>query len=218
MRLLVVEDEPYLLETLARELRDEGYAVDTADNGTDGLTKALDTDYDTVVLDVMMPGLDGWQVLERLRLEKSDTPVLMLTARDAVPDRVKGLEIGADDYLTKPCDLSELFARVRSLIRRSQDQPNPHIEIGDLLVDTAARAVSRDGERIDLTPREYAMLEFFVYRRGEVVSRTMLYDHLFDEDESSLSNLLDVHVCRLRKKLGSDLIKTRRGMGYCLDA
>jgi two-component system, OmpR family, response regulator len=216
MRILVVEDEPRLVRSLAKALREEGYAVDTAESGDDGLYKAESWDYDVVVLDIMLPGLDGWQVLERLRRQKQ-TPVLMLTARDAAPDRVRGLDTGADDYLVKPFDLSELLARVRALIRRSVGVARPEITFADVVLDTRARAVTRAGELLALTAREYAILEYLALHRGEVVSRTALYDHLFDENDDTMSNLLDVHVFNLRKKLGHELIVTRRGQGYLIE-
>jgi two-component system, OmpR family, response regulator len=217
MRILVVEDEPRLLRSLAKALREEGYAVDTAESGDDGLYKAEGWDYDAIVLDIMLPGLDGWQVLERLRKEKT-TPVLMLTARDAAPDRVRGLDTGADDYLVKPFDLTELLARVRALIRRSAGLARPQITLGDVIMDTRARTVRRETELLALTAREYAILEYLALHRGEVVSRTTLYDHLFDENDDTMSNLLDVHVFNIRKKLGRDLIVTRRGQGYFIEA
>lgn len=217
MRILVVEDEPRLLRNLAKALREEGYAVDTAESGDDGHFKAASYDYDAIVLDVMLPGLDGWQVLERLRKQKR-TPVLMLTARDAHKDRVRGLDTGADDYLVKPFDLTELLARLRALIRRSAGQARPHLELGDVLLDTRARLVTRAGQPVTLTAREYAILEYLGLHRGEVVTRTELYEHLFDETDDTLSNLLDVHVFNLRKKLGSQLITTRRGQGYCIES
>ncbi len=216
MRILVVEDEPRLLRNLAKALREEGYAVDTAEAGDDGLFKAETYDYDAVVLDVMLPGLDGWQVLDRLRKRKR-TPVLMLTARDAPKDRVRGLDTGADDYLVKPFDLEELLARLRALIRRSAGQVQPSLKVGDVLIDTRARSVTRAGEPIVLTAREYAILEYLALHRGKVVSRTELYEHLFDESDDTLSNLLDVHVFGIRKKLGRDLVTTRRGQGYCIE-
>jgi two-component system OmpR family response regulator len=217
MRILVVEDEPRLLRSLAKALREEGYAVDTAESGGDGLYKAESWDYDVVVLDIMLPGLNGWQVLERLRKQKT-TPVLMLTARDTAQDRVRGLDTGADDYLIKPFDLSELLARVRALIRRASGQAQPQIVLGDVTVDTRARSVERQGDPLTLTAREYAILEYLALHRGEVVSRTTLYEHLFDENDDTMSNLLDVHVFNLRKKLGQGLIVTRRGQGYLIEA
>ena len=216
MRILIVEDEPDLLHSLARALREEGYAVDTAADGEDGLYKAESADYDAVVLDVMLPKLDGWQILSRLRKSKK-TPVLLLTARDATRDRVKGLDTGADDYVVKPFDLPELFARLRALIRRSANKTTNQIEIGDVVVDTAARHVKQRDQAVELTAREYALVEFMALHRGEVVTRTALYEHLFDEDDSTLSNLLDVHVSNVRKKLGAEFITTRRGHGYCIE-
>lgn len=215
MRLLVIEDDPALQRTLAAALREEGYAVDVASDGADGLFKAQQNTYDAILLDVMLPKLDGWGVLAALR-PACRTPVLMLTARDAVPDRIKGLNAGADDYLTKPFDIDELLARLRALIRRSAGQTHPTLTIGDLVLDTAARRACVAGAEIVLTAREYSLLEYLALHRGEVVSRTTLYEHLFDEDDDSLSNLLDVHVSNLRKKLGHDLIVTRRGLGYCI--
>ena len=216
MRLLVVEDEPDLLAGLARALRKQGYAVDTAEDGEDGLYKAQSTDYDAVVLDVMLPILDGWQVLAKLR-EAKDTPVLMLTARDRTADRVRGLDSGADDYLVKPFDIPELLARLRAIIRRGAKQSRSLLEIGDVRIDTAARTVTKAGEPVTLTAREYVVLEYLALHRGEVISRTALYEHLFDENDSTLSNILDVHIFNLRKKLGQDFIVTRRGHGYCIE-
>ena len=216
MRILVVEDEPDLLASLAQALREEGYAVDTANNGDDGFFYAEGTDYDALVLDVMLPGLDGWEILKRLRKTKQ-TPVLMLTARDQTRDRVKGLDTGADDYVVKPFDLEELFARLRALIRRSANQTTNVLEIGAVKIDTAARNVFFKDKTVELTAREYALVEFLALHRGEVVTRTQLYEHLFDENESSLSNLLDVHVSNVRKKLGAEFIVTRRGHGYCIE-
>ena len=216
MRILIVEDEPDLLRSLAQALREEGYAVDTANYGEDGLFKAEGYDHDAIVLDVMLPKLDGWEILRRLRKTKK-TPVLMLTARDQSRDWVKGLDTGADDYVVKPFDLPELFARLRALIRRSANKTTNVIEIGEVAVDTAARNVTRGGAAVELTAREYSLLEFLALHRGEVVTHTQLYEHLFDENESSLSNLLDVHVSNLRKKLGAEFITTRRGHGYCIE-
>jgi len=216
MRILIVEDEADLLSGLAKALREEGYAIDTAEDGEEGLYKAESYDYDAVVLDVMLPKLDGWGVLEKLRKQKK-TPVLMLTARDASRDRVRGLDIGADDYVVKPFDLPELLARLRALIRRAAGETRNIIEIGEVIIDTAARSVTNNGAPVTLTAREYSLLEFLALHRREVVTRTALYEHLFDEDDSTLSNLLDVHVSNLRKKLGAEFITTRRGHGYCID-
>ncbi len=216
MRLLVIEDEPDLLAGVLRALRKEGYAVDAAEEGEDGLFKAQNTDYDAIVLDVMLPKLDGWTILSRLRQRKA-TPVLMLTARDATRDRVRGLDGGADDYLVKPFDVSELLARVRAVVRRGKGQARAQLEIGDVSIDTTARLVSRSGQPVTLTAREYVVLEYLALHRGEVITRTVLYDHLFSDDDSTLSNVLDVHVSNLRKKLGSELITTRRGHGYVIE-
>lgn len=213
MRALIVEDEPDLLAGLLGALRDEGYAADGAADGEEGLFKAENYDYDAVVLDIMLPRLDGWEVLRRLRQTKK-TPVLMLTARDTVRDRVRGLDTGADDYLVKPFELDELLARLRALIRRSASEAQPILTIGDVNIDTAARTVSRNGAAVTLTAREYALVEYLALHRGQVVTRTMLYEHLFDENDSTLSNLLDVHVSNIRKKLGHEFIATRRGHGY----
>ena len=216
MRILVVEDELDLQRGLTRALRDEGYAVDAADNGEDGLFNAENTDYDAVILDVMMPRMDGWDVLKRLRKTKR-TPVLMLTARDQSRDRVRGLDSGADDYLVKPFDLPELLARLRAIIRRSANKTTNQIELGDVVVDTAARIVKHGRKLVELTAREYSLVEFLALHRCEVVTRTTLYEHLFDEDDSTLSNLLDVHVSNVRKKISAEFITTRRGHGYCIE-
>jgi two-component system OmpR family response regulator len=214
MRILIVEDEPDLLRGLAKALREEGYAVDTAPDGEEGLFKAAETAYDAIVLDVMLPKLNGFEMLEKLR-EKKRTPVLMLTARNRTPDRVRGLDSGADDYLAKPFDLDELLARLRALIRRCVGVATNAITVGhDVVINVGGKTVTRHGKPIDLTAREYALVEFLAQRRGQVVSRTELYEHLFDESDDTLSNLLDVHVSNIRKKLGSDFIVTRRGLGY----
>lgn len=217
MRVLAVEDEPDLLNSLMKALREDGYAVDGAPDGDEGLFKAESYDYDAIVLDIMLPGIDGWELLRRLRQTKK-TPVLMLTARDAVRDRVRGLDTGADDYLVKPFELAELLARLRALIRRAASQAESRLKIGDVVIDTAARTVMRRGEEIVLTAREYTLLEYLALHRGKLVTRTTLYDHLFDENDSTPSNLLDVHVFNLRKKLGHDFITTRRGHGYCIES
>ena len=216
MRLLIVEDETDLRESLEKAMREEGYAVDSAPDGNEGLYKAESNDYDVIVLDVMLPGKDGWEILARIRKQKR-TPVLMLTARDGVRDRVKGLDLGADDYLVKPFNLVELIARLRALIRRSVAEPNPVLTFDDLTIDTSARVVVLNGKPVEITAREYALIEYLAFRRGKIVSRTELYEHLFAEDDDTLSNLLDVHVCNVRKKLGKDFIQTRRGHGYVVE-
>jgi two-component system, OmpR family, response regulator len=216
MRLLLIEDDLLLLRSLAASLREENYAVDTASDGESGLFKAANSDYDCIILDGMLPVFDGWEVLRRLRPLKS-TPVLMLTARDAVPDRVRGLNAGADDYLTKPFDGDELLARIRAIIRRSTGTASSIINLGGVVIDTAARTVCCEGQEIPLTAREYALVEYLAFHRGNVVTRTELYEHLFDEHDDTLSNLLDVHVSNVRKKLGPEFITTRRGHGYCIE-
>jgi len=215
MRVLVVEDEPDVRRAVSEYLREDGYAVDSANDGEDGRYKANAWDYDAILLDVMLPKIDGWTLLAEIRKTKK-TPVLMLTARDAVTDRIRGLDNGADDYLVKPFELSELAARLRALIRRSAGQPRPVIEIGDVKIELASKTVSLANEPVNLTAKEYALLEFLAIHRGKLVTRTMIYEHLFDEDEDSLSNLTDVYVFNLRKKLGRDFIVTRRGQGYMI--
>jgi two-component system OmpR family response regulator len=216
MRVLLVEDEPDLLDSLIKVVREDGYAVDGAADGEEGLYKAENSDYDAIVLDIMLPRIDGWELLRRLRKTKK-TPVLMLTARDAVRDRVRGLDTGADDYLVKPFDLDELLARLRALIRRSASHAESRLELGDVVIDMVVRKVSRGDQPVNLTAREYALLEYLALHRGKLVTRTTLYEHLFDENDSTLSNLLDVHVSNIRKKLGHDFITTRRGHGYCIE-
>ena len=217
MRVLVIEDEPDLLSVLTQSLREEGYAVDGASQGREGLYKAHGGEYDAIVLDLMLPGLDGWSLLKELRKTKP-VPVLILTARDALPDRVRGLDAGADDYLTKPFELAELLARLRALIRRAAGTADPVITIGDIAINTTARTVMRGASPVLLTPREYALVEFLALHKGKLVTRTAIYDHLFDEEDDSLSNLVDVHVSNVRKKLGKDFIATRRGEGYQVNA
>lgn len=215
MRLLLVEDDPLLLHSLSEGLREENYAVDTATDGQTGLTLAQDIDFDAIVLDGMLPVLDGWQFLAALRTTKH-TPVLMLTARDTVTDRIRGLDTGADDYLTKPFDFEELLARLRALVRRHRGMGSNTIVIGDITLNLATRTLHNGKQPIPVTPREYALVEHLALQRGTVVSRTELYEHLFDENEDSLSNLLDVHVSNIRKKISADFITTRRGHGYII--
>lgn len=215
MRILVVEDEPDLRRAIVQALREAAYAVDEAADGEEGLFKATSWEYDALVLDLLLPKLTGWELLTRLR-QTHRTPVLVLTARDGVADRVRGLDAGADDYLIKPFALAELLARLRALIRRSAGQASGELIVGELVVDTRARTVTRAGEEVVLTAREFALLELLALHQGQVVTRTQIYDHLFDETDDTLSNLVDVHVSNLRRKLGKDFITTRRGQGYLL--
>jgi len=216
MRILVVEDEPELLQVIAKALREQGYAVDCAPDGEEGLFRVTSWKYDAVVLDLMLPKMDGWQLLEKIR-EERHTPVLILTARDAVADRVRGLDGGADDYMVKPFELAELFARLRALIRRAAGQSSPTIRVGEIVINPRSRTVMRHGKPIALTAREYGLVELLALHCGKVVTRTDMYDHLFDENEDTLSNLLDVHVSNIRKKLGKEFIVTRRGIGYLIE-
>jgi two-component system OmpR family response regulator len=218
VRLLVVEDERDLADTLRRALEEEEFAVDISSDGEDALFKIREMPYDAVVLDLMLPRLDGWSVLQRARADGIRTPVLILTARDVIDDRVRGLNLGADDYLTKPFALAELVARVRAMIRRAYGNPVATLQLGDLTIDTAARAVRRHGLPIELTAREFAILELLTRSRGSVVARATICEHIYNEEADVLSNVIDVHVAALRRKLGADLIRTRRGEGYIIDA
>jgi len=217
LRILVVEDEIDLASALERALREEGYACDVAHDGHVASFDVESWDYDLVVLDLMLPGVDGRTLLRRLRARKP-TPVLVLTARDTVADKVALLDAGADDYLTKPFELKELLARVRSLIRRAAHEARPAIELDGLRVDLVAREVTREGVPITLTPKEYSLVEFLVLHRGEIVTRSRIYDHLWDEREDTLSNVVDVYVSNIRRKLGREFVRTRRGEGYIVDA
>ncbi len=221
MRILIVEDEAKTAAYVRKGLTEQSYAVDVADNGIEGLHLAGSGDHDLVLLDVMLPGADGWSVLRSLRRERQ-TPVLFLSARDAVADRVKGLELGADDYLVKPFAFSELLARIRTLLRRGGAQVPQQVQIADLEVDLVRRRVSRGGQRIDLTAREYALLGYFVHHVGEVVTRTLIAEHVWDMNFDSDTNVVDVAVRRLRAKLDDPfetrLIHTIRGVGYVFDA
>ncbi len=213
MRVLLIEDDPDLQDAVSRALREEGYAVDTAGDGEEGLFKAQSWDYDAIILDIMLPKMSGWDILAKLRQVKA-VPVLVLTAKDSVSDRVRGLDNGADDYLTKPFELAELRARLRAVIRRAAGQAHPVIHTGEVVIDTRSRAVSRNNRPVELTAREYALVELLAMHAGRLVTKTMIYEHLFGENDDSLSNLVEVHVSNIRKKLGRDFITTRRGHGY----
>ena len=208
-----MDDDPLALNFLAKAFRDHGYAVDTSEEGEDGLFKAESWDYDAIVLDVMLPGVNGWEILARLRQIKK-APVLMLTSRKATADHVRGLDTGADDYVVKPFQVSELLARLRALIRRTTHHAHSCVEIGDITIDVTARVVTRAGERIDLGPREYAIVEHLAMHRTKIATRTELIEHVFDENDDTLSNVIDVHIGKIRKKLGRDFIATHHGHGY----
>lgn len=215
MRLLVIEDEPDLRRAVVQALVEDGFAVDEAADGEIGLYKAQTWEYDAIVLDLMLPVKSGWEVLSKLR-ESRETPVLILTARDAIPDRVRGLDGGADDYLVKPFSIVELISRLRALIRRSAGHAQATIDIGEISINLSQRTVSKAGEAVMLTAREYALVELLALHRGKLITRTKIYEHIFDENDDSLSNLVDVHVSHIRKKLGADFIETRRGQGYII--
>ena len=220
MRVLVVEDEVKMAGLLKRGLEEEGYAVDTAGDGREALWLATENPYDAIVLDVMLPDLDGFEVCRRLRNEGRWSPVLMLTARDAVPDRVSGLDAGGDDYLTKPFSFAELLARLRALVRRGTPERPPVLAAGDLTLDPATRRVARRDASIELTAKEFALLEFLMRHPGEVLSRTRLIEHVWDFAYDGDSNVVDVYVRYLREKVdrpfGTDSIETVRGAGYRL--
>jgi DNA-binding response OmpR family regulator len=217
MRLLLVEDEPDLRRALARALAERQFVVDAAADGEEGLFHAVEGRYDAIVLDLMLPRRDGWDVLEQLRRAGRQTPVLLLTARDEVTDRVRGLNAGADDYLAKPFAIEELIARVQALIRRAAGRPGPVVELGPVRVDLAAHRVFREGVEVPLTARESGILELLVRSRGHVVSRGQIAEGVFENDDDLTSNAIDVHVGALRRKLGDGLIQTRRGLGYLID-
>ncbi|MEB2551358.1 heavy metal response regulator transcription factor [Burkholderia gladioli] len=220
MRILVVEDEPKTGAYLKKGLEESGMSVDLATDGADGLLLAEEEPYDVIVLDVMLPVLDGWAVLQRLRASKA-TPVLFLTARDDVEDRVRGLELGADDYLVKPFAFVELLARVRTLARRGPPRESEWIAIGDLEIDVLRRRVRRGATRIELTPREFALLHLLARRQGEVLSRTQIASYVWDMSFDSDTNVVDVAIRRLRVKIDDDfpvkLVHTVRGVGYVLE-
>jgi len=220
MRVLIVEDEVRLAENIARSLREGGYAVDIARDGEDGLFMAESNPYDAVLLDLMLPKLDGLGVLQKMRGSKQHTPVLVLTARDEKESVVALLNAGADDYLTKPFDLGELLARTKALIRRGKGQSSPLLEVGDLQINTADRIVQKGGEKILLTAMEYRVLEYLAHRPGAVVSKTELLEHLYDYNWEKFSNVIEVYISGLRRKLNNNpsrqLIHTVRGQGYIL--
>ncbi len=222
MKILIIEDETKTGNYLKQGLSEAGFVADIARDGTDGAHLALTEAYDLLVLDVMLPGMDGWRVLQEIRRAGKDLPVLFLTARDHVDDRVKGLELGADDYLVKPFAFSELLARVRTLLRRGKTTETEVLRAGDLELDLRRRRVTRSGKRIDLTAKEFALLELLLRRRGEVLPRSLIASQVWDMNFDSDTNVIEVAVRRLRSKMDDDfepkLIKTVRGMGYVLEA
>ena len=218
----MIEDSRHLQRSVSTGLRKSGYAVDVSGDGKEGLWYAESNQYDAIILDLMLPGMDGLTLLHRLRAQGKETHVLVLTAKDTVSDRVRGLQAGADDYLVKPFALEELLARVQALCRRGYGRKNPRLRIGDLEIDMTARTVTRDGAGIDLTAREYRLLEYLALRRGEVVSRSEIEEHIYGESVDPLSNVVDSAICTLRQKITppgkSPLIGTKRGLGYVMDA
>ena len=221
MKILVVEDEPKTGAYLKQGLTEAGFIADLASEGVDGIHLALAEDYDLVVLDIMLPGIDGWQVLQAIRRSGKDLPVLILTARDDVDDRVKGLDAGADDYLVKPFAFSELLARIRTLLRRGKTRESESVSVADLELDLLRRRVTRGGRRIDLTAKEFALLELLLRRQGEVLPRSLIASQVWDMNFDSDTNVIEVAIRRLRAKIddGFDvkLIRTVRGMGYVIE-
>ena len=216
MRALVVEDQPKLASLIQRGLSEEGYAVDVAPDGPQALVRATATEYDVIVLDVMLPGFDGFEVCRRLREQTVQAPVLMLTARDGVDDRIAGLDLGADDYLTKPFAFDELLARLRALTRRGALERSPVLAVGALRLDPRTRQVWREDDEVDLSAKEFALLETFMRHPGQVLSRFELLEHAWDFAYDNRSNVVDVYVRYLRQKLGASAIETVRGAGYRL--
>jgi DNA-binding response OmpR family regulator len=220
MRLLLVEDSERLQRSLGKAFRKAGYALDISGDGEDGLWLAESNEYDAIILDVMLPKLDGLKVLERLRQKGRQTPILLLTARDTLENRVEGLQTGADDYLVKPFALQELMARIQALCRRQYGNKTNCVIVADLEIDMSARAARRGDKPLDLTAREYMLLEYLALRRGQIVTRTEVETHIYGESTDLMSNAVDSAICALRKKLesagGPQLIHTKRGLGYTL--
>ena len=220
MRLLVIEDYKPLRKSLTKGLQEAGFAVDATGDGEEGLWYAMGEAYDVIILDLMLPNMDGLSILKKLRAKGRQNHVLILTARDTIDDRVKGLNTGADDYLVKPFAFEELLARVNALVRRQYAVKSPEIRVGDVVIDTRTKSVRRAGQVVELTGREYSLLEFLALRAGQLMTRTEIWEHLYDFNDEPNSNVIDVHVGHLRRKLEkngwSRLIHTRRGMGYML--
>jgi len=222
MKVLVVEDYAPVRKAVVQGLREAGFAVDSSGDGEEGLWLAKTNEYDVIVLDVMLPRLDGLRILRQMRQAKSSAHVLILTAKDRLAQRVEGINAGADDYLVKPFAFEELLARVRALVRRRYESKSPVIRIGDLEIDTTARRARRGSRSLDLTAREYSLLEFLALRTGQVVTRLEVWEHVYDSASEASSNVVDVYVGYLRRKLEEDgeprMIQTRRGLGYSLEA
>jgi DNA-binding response OmpR family regulator len=220
MRLLVIEDNHRLSRALVSNLNHEGYSVDNAYDGQEGQDLAELTAYDLIILDILLPKKDGLEVCRNLRRRRIHTPILLLTARDSVDDRVQGLDCGADDYLVKPFAMRELLARLRALLRRQQPYKNGRLEMGDLIVDPVTHSVEREGQPIDLTPKEFALLEFFLYHPNQVVTRELIEQHIWNYEFECESNVIDVYIRRLRRKIddpfATKLLTTVRGIGYRL--
>jgi two-component system copper resistance phosphate regulon response regulator CusR len=222
VRILVAEDHPTLAHSIAEGLRDDGYAVDLTTDGEEALHFATTNSYGCIVLDVMLPGKDGYTILKTLRQHGTQTPVVFLTARDSVEDRVRGLDMGADDYVVKPFAWAELLARVRAAVRRPHGKKAATLKVADLEIDTSAKQARRGGEPVELSAREYSLLEYLAYREGEVVTRADIWEQLYGHDDPTTSNVVDVYIGYLRQKVDRDrpvkLIHTRRGLGYVLTA
>ncbi len=222
MKILLVEDYKPLQKSVAKAIRELGWAVDVAADGEEGHWHIENHDYDVIILDLMLPKVNGIEVLRHMRSQGNQTPVLILTSRDAVEERMRGLDLGADDYLVKPCFIGELISRIKALVRRSYGQKDPVLRVDDLEIDTSSRAVRRDGQEIELSAREYALLEYLARRQGDVVTRTEIWEHVYESYGGSTSNVVDVYVGYLRKKLHlpdtAPLIHTKRGQGYILKA
>ena len=222
MRILLVEDEPRMANVIAKGLREQSYAVDVAEDGDAGLYQASLNDYDLIVLDVLLPQRDGYEVCRELRTRGDTTPVLMLTARASVDDRITGFDAGADDYLTKPFSFRELLARIRALLRRDSQLRPDVLKVEDLVLDSASHRVERANKEVQLTAKEYALLEYLARRKGELVSRAEIAEHVWDDSFDPFSNTIEVYMNRLRKKIDGDhqikLLHTRRGEGYILEA
>lgn len=220
MRILLIEDEKKVARFISKGLTEESYAVDAAYDGEEGLFLAEVNDYDLIILDIMLPKKDGFEVLKSLRNKGSTTPVIMLTARDEIESKVQGLDLGADDYMTKPFAFSELMARIRAILRRKQEKADNRLQLGDLVIDAVTRTVTRGNKPIELTNKEYALLEYFIRNPGRVLSRTMIAEHVWDYQFDPMTNVIDVYVNYLRQKIDrgfeKKLIHTIRGVGYVI--